>query len=268
MHSKTIAELVQATDHASKMGYQLFIPLYCNQWGKARGVLSPYLFAIYLDELSTQLGSARVGCTVGNMVVNHVKFADDICMFSPSISGLQCLLNICGDYAPEHEIIFNCNKTIGVLFCPKKYKQPAPSNVFLNGVRVKFLNQVKYLGVWINASLKDDDDIQRQAKSLYCATNKLRGTFDQCTAAVKNTLFRAYCMPMYVCQLWSKYTQTSMKRLRAAYNNAYRIMHYIPRNVSVRPHQVNHCVTTFDAVLRNNLYRCFIRCTSSSNFFI
>ena len=40
-------------------------------------------------------------------------------------------------------------------------------------------------------------------------------------------------------------------------NNAYRIMHYIPRNVSVRPHQVSHCVRTFDAVLRNNLYRFF-----------
>ena len=84
----------------------------------------------------------------------------------------------------------------------------------------------------------------------------------------KNTLFRAYCMPMYACQLWSKYTQTSMKRLRAAYNNAYRIMHYIPRNASVRPHQVSHCVRTFDAMLRNNLYRFFMRCTSSSNFFI
>jgi len=42
LESKTIVELVQATDHASKMGYQLLIPLYCNQWGKARGVLSPY----------------------------------------------------------------------------------------------------------------------------------------------------------------------------------------------------------------------------------
>jgi len=59
-----------------------------------------------------------------------------------------------------------------------------------------------------------------------------------------------------------------MKRLRAAYNNAYRIMHYIPRNVSVRPQQVGHCVRTFDAVLRNNLFRFFIRCSSSSNFFI
>ena len=59
-------------------------------------------------------------------------------------------------------------------------------------------------------------------------------------------------MPMYACQLWSKYTQTSMKRLHAAYNNAYLIMHYIAQNVSVRPHQVSHCVTTIDAMLRNN----------------
>ena len=131
------------------MGYQLLIPLYCNQWGKARGSPEPilYLFAVYMDELSIQLGSANVGCTVGNMVVNHLMFANDICAFSPSINGLQCLLNICGDYAAEREITFNCNKTIGVLFCPKKYKQPAPSNAFLNGVRVQFLDQVKYLGV-------------------------------------------------------------------------------------------------------------------------
>ena len=94
------------------------------------------------------------------MVVNHPMFADDICESSPSISGLQCLLSICGDYAAVHEITFNYNKIVGALFCPNTYKQPAPSNVFLNGVRVQFLNQVKYLGVWINASLKDDDDIQ------------------------------------------------------------------------------------------------------------
>ena len=122
--------------------------------------------------------------------------------------------------------------------------------------------------MWISVSLKDGDDIQRQVKSLYCAANKLRGTFDQCTPAVKNTLFRACCMAMYACQLWCKYTQTSMNRLRAAYNSAYRIVDYIPRNVSDRPHQVTHCVRSFDAMLRNNLYRFFIQCTSSPNFFI
>ena len=53
----------------------------------------------------------------------------------------------CGDYAAEHEITFNCNKTIGVLFCPKKYKQPAPSNALLNGVRVQVFAKVKYISI-------------------------------------------------------------------------------------------------------------------------
>jgi len=60
------------------------------------GILSPYLFVVYLDELSNQLGAARVVFTMGNMVVNHLMFADDICVLGPSISALHCLLPICG----------------------------------------------------------------------------------------------------------------------------------------------------------------------------
>jgi len=88
-----------------------------NVYGvRQEGVLSLCSCAVYRDELSDHLGSAKVGCTVGNMVVNHLMFADDICAFSPSISGLQRLLDICGDYAAEHEIALHCNKTIGILF--------------------------------------------------------------------------------------------------------------------------------------------------------
>ena len=43
---------------------------------------------------------------MGNVVVNHLIFPDDMCVFSPSISGLQRLLDVCGDYTDEHEIDF------------------------------------------------------------------------------------------------------------------------------------------------------------------
>jgi len=42
-------------------------------------------------------------------------FADDVYVFGPSMS-----LSICDDCAAEHEITFNCNKTIDVSFCPQK----------------------------------------------------------------------------------------------------------------------------------------------------
>jgi len=42
--------------------------------------------------------------------------------------------------------------------------------------------------------------------------------------AVKKLLFRAYCMPVYACQLRNMYTQTGDKLLRITSNNAYRIL--------------------------------------------
>jgi len=69
-------------------------------------------------------------CPVGNMIVNHLMFADDyVCVFSPSINGLQCVLNILFVVTMllnMKSLLINCNKTICGLFCPKKYKQPAP----------------------------------------------------------------------------------------------------------------------------------------------
>ena len=62
-------------------------------------------------------------------------------------------LNICGDYAAYHIIAFNCNKIFDVR--PKKYKQPAPSRVFMNGVHVEISEQVKYLGVYITKYLTE-----------------------------------------------------------------------------------------------------------------
>ena len=66
----------------------------------------------------------------------------------------------------------------------------------------------------------------------------------------KNTLFLVYCMPMYACQLWSKCTQTTVVW-------SFYVLRITTQkfSLSTSPHQVNHCVRTFDALLRNNLYR-------------
>jgi len=50
----------------------------------------------------------------------------------------------------------------------------------------------------------------------------------QYSTAVKNTSLRAYRMPMYAGELWCKYIQSSVKRLRVVHKNAHRILHYIP----------------------------------------
>ena len=69
-------------------------------------VLSPYLFCIYVDKISERLNRARIGCKVKEIIINHLFYADDLCVFSPSSRGLQTLLNICFACANELNIIF------------------------------------------------------------------------------------------------------------------------------------------------------------------
>ena len=56
------------------------------------GVLSPYLLA--LDDLSNELNNIKAGCYIG-VLLNHLMFADDICVFCPSVRWLQRVLDVC-----------------------------------------------------------------------------------------------------------------------------------------------------------------------------
>ena len=66
-------------------------------------------------------------------------------------------------YAAEHRIVSN-SVTSQLI----KYKQPAIPVVFLNAVSVKYAEKVKY-HVLLYAVLKDDNHIQKEVKSVYCA---------------------------------------------------------------------------------------------------
>ena len=52
-----------------------------------------------------------------------------------------------------------------------------PCNMKIDGQKIKFVNNVVYLGVSISSDLWDDTDIARQARYLYCAANKLKTRF-------------------------------------------------------------------------------------------
>ena len=53
------------------------------------GILSPYLFCVYMDDLSNKLNDIKVGCTIGATLINHIMYADDLVLLSPSAMGLS-----------------------------------------------------------------------------------------------------------------------------------------------------------------------------------
>ena len=194
-------------------------------------------------------------------------YADDLRCFCPSLSGLNELLAVCSKYAVARNIVFNASKSFGMMF-GVKYRKDFKPKLSLDGKIIKFVDSVKYLGVFLTDTLSDDCDITRQVKYLYAVGNSLRSKFQKCSIHIKNMLFRAHCCTLYASQLWCCYTCESYRRLRVSYSDSYRSIHGILRYCSVCQYQVEANVDTFDALVRKLLFRFMNRCHRSTTVFI
>ena len=58
--------------------------------------------------------------------MNHVMYADDICLMASSAIGLQKMLDVCFDFSLRNNIMFNPVKSVCVTFKPKKSKLSYP----------------------------------------------------------------------------------------------------------------------------------------------
>ena len=108
-------------------------------------ILSLRLFAVYVGDLSKQLSDARSGCFIGHQCINHVMYADDICLLALSALGLQKLLEMYYYFSQDNDIIFNSLKSVYVVFRPKRYKIFCPP-VYLHKGKLCRIHETKYLG--------------------------------------------------------------------------------------------------------------------------
>ena len=171
-----------------------FSTFFCVSNGVKQGGI--ILFALYVNQLTNQLIVCKEGCYFNDMCINHVLYADDICLLAPTASAMQTLLDVCYEYGIDNDILFNPIKSVCTVFKPKAYKLYLPT-VFIGSDALKFIKESKYLGFTFNDSKSDDCDMLRQMRLLYAKSNKLLRTFSHCSTDVKITLFQSYCTALY-----------------------------------------------------------------------
>jgi len=72
------------------------------------GILSPYLFCVYVKDLISEVVLSGVGCSSrGDFIVNLLAYADDMVLLAPSWQGLQFLLSVMNKTAKKLDINFN-----------------------------------------------------------------------------------------------------------------------------------------------------------------
>ena len=148
------------------------------------GILSPYIFCVYMDDLSIKLNYIKVGCTIGTTLINHLMYADDLVLLSPSTIGLSLLLSVCSAYGIEHDIKYNSAKSNVLIFRCNKMKDIRIPNFELNNVLLTRVTKYKYIGHCISDDLRDDDDMARQYRQIYVQANALLRQFFMSTESV------------------------------------------------------------------------------------
>jgi len=58
-------------------------------------VLSPLLFAVYVDDLIAKLKDSGLGCHIGPMYFGCIMYADDLVILAASLTMLQIMIDFC-----------------------------------------------------------------------------------------------------------------------------------------------------------------------------
>jgi len=94
-------------------------PFRVNSGVRQGGVLSPFLFAVYVDDFIVELRQSGLGLNIGSTFTGALLNADDIALLACSCLGLQKLINICMAFGLQWDIRFNPVKSQIVSFGSK-----------------------------------------------------------------------------------------------------------------------------------------------------
>ena len=195
------------------------------------GVLSPHLFAIYIDDLIGILRGLKVGCHIINTFVAALVYADDFCLLAPSRSALQLLLDACVEYGNEWCVSYNPGKSKVMIFGKNRSCYPLK----MYGKELTMTNDYKYLGVTVVAGDTISFSTLRPLIRFRCSANTILSAPNRSSENVFMKLLYTICVPnlTYACEAVN-YASRQFHPLNVALNDCIRKIFGRDRWESVR----------------------------------
>ena len=164
---------------------------------------------MYKDDLSIALNNSGIERYLGDAFLNHLCYAGDICLISLSLDRIQQLLNICQNYATNHQLLYNGAKSFSLCFKNNAIKTRKQS-FYLAHLKIPIVGNCKYLGITIS-TMNSDLDLKRQMIKIYVNANLLSRKFSCCSVSVKCSIFKTYCSTLCCTPMWFDCTKTALK---------------------------------------------------------
>jgi len=203
--------------------------------------------------------------------VNILAYADDMVLLAPLWRGLQHLIDIFRCATLDIDITCNADKTVCMVFSPKnrgKIVAHSFPEFRINDICLKFVHNFRYLGHIISGVQQDASDIAREIRNLVLRTNILKRNFFKCSMAVKNSLFRSYCLCFYNIGLRRKFTSSSILKFKSCYHRRIKTFFGYNRFASVTQMLLDLSLPSFDTVIANNNHSFSKQCVTTNNALI
>jgi hypothetical protein len=217
------------------------------------GILSPVLFNLYVDDLIKDLKSNGDGCHVGKCFIGCIMYADDLLLLSPSINGLQRMIDTCSQYGATHNIMFNKSKTVSVAI--GRMRNHNISSVCMDNQPIPWVEQIKYLGVTFDASCTLNVNVLSIRRKFYTSLNSLLVRCSSIAEPVKVYLIKSYCLPLITyCIGALEFSSSAINELAVCWNDAFRKIFLFNRWESVK--QLQYFCESIDLRHIYDLARC------------
>ena len=119
---------------------------------KQGDILSPTLFALFINDLLKEIKQSTIGVRVGDLVVSTLCYADDLVLLAESEIDLQTLFNIVSRWCSKWRMTINNDKTKVIHFRNKR--DTVSKFTFKSGsTSLSYTNSYKYLGLTLDEHL-------------------------------------------------------------------------------------------------------------------
>ena len=127
-------------------------------------LLSPSLFAVYINDLAKEIERLQCGINVGDDQISILMFADDIALVSDSEEKMQQMLDCLYEWCYKWRVTLNMDKTKVVHFRSNSVDRTDTEFRYGNST-VEITDKYKYLGLWMNEFLEPMASVKALAAS-------------------------------------------------------------------------------------------------------
>jgi hypothetical protein len=189
----------------------LSISATCVKWGnyfstffpltsgvRQGGVLSPYLFAIYIDTLVVKVRDSLIGCHLSLTCTSIFLYADDILLIAPSLHALQILIKICETELNWLNMRINVKKS-ACLRIGSRCDSRCNNLTTNDGQTLNWVNSCRYLGVYLVNSRRFKCNFDHSKTTYYKTFNAIYGKIGRLASEeVILKLIQTKCIPMLI----------------------------------------------------------------------